>query len=260
MNNTASTWRRLLNATGSVRLGIVLMVLLAIVSVSGTLVLQQSPTGLSSSALRAHYGEWAYGVLNAIGLTDVFHSPWYLALLGALALNMLCLTVARFSLKPRKLGFLFAHAGVLLILAGGATYFAFGDKGLLLLREGEAYDKYISRRTARLCPLGFTIRLDRFEIDSYPSGEVREYRSKLTIIDETGEQARVVRVNHPVSHRGFQIFQEDFDSDLWGKSSQLAISRDPALPLVYVGLLVMTLGVFLACFVRPTRVAEGGEA
>ena len=108
---------------GNVRLGIVLLVVLAAVSAVGTIILQD-PYETNTGRLRDYYGDTQYDVLKRLSLTNVFAAPWYHALLALLAANVLCVTLSRFSLRPAKWGFLLSHVGVLMVLAGGLAYFA----------------------------------------------------------------------------------------------------------------------------------------
>jgi|GEM_PF-3460795 len=169
MPRSASRLWSLLELVGSVRLGVVLLLLLAAGSMLGTVILQSTLPGGDPAALEEHYGKTASRLLEALRLTDVFHAPWYHALMGLVALNIVCATIVRFSLRPAKWGFLLAHAGVVLVLLGGLIYFARGDKGILTLAEGETAARYVSKRSRNYRPLPFSVRLNRFEIDYYPA-------------------------------------------------------------------------------------------
>jgi len=171
MGKRNSFLREFLEIIGSVRLGIVLLVVLTVVSLLGTVILQRPGTHGQSADLVDYYGEGQYKLLAGFGLTDVFHTPWFHALLALFAANILCATIVNFSLRPEKLGFLLAHAGVLLVLVGGAVYRFSGDKGTVLLRRGETTRTYRSERTRNDRPLGFAMTLDRFDTELYP-GEV----------------------------------------------------------------------------------------
>ena len=367
MPRKTSRIRSFLEMVGSVRLGVVLLVLVAASSVLGTVVLQSTLPGGDPVSISRHYGETVRRVLEALRLTDVFHAPWYHALMGLLALNILCATIVRFSLRPERWGFLLAHAGVLLTLVGGLVYFVRGDKGAVVVVEGETVDRYVSRRARDYRPLPFSVGLDRFEIDWYPGEmvfvgadneavsvhpregaevklpwddthvtfervipdarriteivpppstspdagsrietryepeepakssmgtpaalldvtaatgkryrfwmstdgrdrlvklgddlvieyvrEVKEYRSRATLGGDGPDALPfTIRVNHPAAHMGWQLFQESYFPHEGRYASQLAVSRDPGLPLAYVGLTLITVGVFYACFVKP---------
>lgn len=75
----------------SVRLAVTLFIFLAITTLVGT-VLPEEPL-VGSTELIKRYGVEKYKLLRSLGLTDVFHSWWYLALLTTLGIN---LTIASF--------------------------------------------------------------------------------------------------------------------------------------------------------------------
>ncbi len=81
----------------SIRLAIVLFIILAIASVLGTLIPQQR----SLEEYAARYGQLS-GLLIRFQLTQLYHSLWYLALLGLFALNIIVCTLTRLSPKWRK--------------------------------------------------------------------------------------------------------------------------------------------------------------
>jgi cytochrome c biogenesis protein len=81
----------------SIRLAIILLIILAVASVLGTLIPQQR--GLEEYAAR--YGQFA-GLLIRLQLTRLYHSIWYLAILGLFALNIIVCTLTRLSPKWKK--------------------------------------------------------------------------------------------------------------------------------------------------------------
>jgi cytochrome c-type biogenesis protein CcsB len=81
---------------------------------------------------------------------QVYKSPWFAALLGLLALNILAATLARFPWRPGRRGFLLTHAGVLVLLAGALATFWAGAEGQLILEEGQAADSILVPDYSRL--------------------------------------------------------------------------------------------------------------
>ncbi|OPY88184.1 MAG: Cytochrome c biogenesis protein CcsB [Syntrophaceae bacterium PtaU1.Bin231] len=81
----------------SVRLTVVLLALLVLLAVLGT-VIPQRDTAMEA-ARHAHTG-WA-AVVDALRLSDVFHSPWLHALLGLLSLNLVVCSLNRFPASLR---------------------------------------------------------------------------------------------------------------------------------------------------------------
>lgn len=75
----------------SVKLAIALFLFLAFVTLIGTVLPQEPMVGIQE--LIKQYGEKKFQLFRSIGLTDVFHSWWYLALLAMLGCNI---TVASF--------------------------------------------------------------------------------------------------------------------------------------------------------------------
>jgi len=84
---------------------------------------------------------------------------------------------------------------------------------------------------------------------TYPDGELRvEYRDHLEAMPEDYRALigvyeggrlvaeRVVEVNRPLRHRGYMVYLDDTEY------RQMTVVRDPSLPLVYVGLVVMVVG------------------
>jgi cytochrome c biogenesis protein len=89
-----SAWlRRLYETFAAVRTGIVVLLIVVIVSASGTLILQRPLT--SPEDMERAYAPQVLRLLNAAGLTNVYHAWWYLALLSLLAISILCASIER---------------------------------------------------------------------------------------------------------------------------------------------------------------------
>lgn len=77
----------------SVQLAITLFIFLAITTLIGTVLPEEGAVG--TSELVKKYGLQKYHILKSIGLTDVFHSWWYLSLLVALGINLIVCSARR---------------------------------------------------------------------------------------------------------------------------------------------------------------------
>lgn len=77
----------------SVKLAITLFIFLAITTLIGTVLPEEPMVG--AAELVKKYGLEKYRLLKSFGLTDVFHSWWYLALLTALGLNLIIASFKR---------------------------------------------------------------------------------------------------------------------------------------------------------------------
>ena len=85
---------RLLRTFSSLRTGIVLLILLVIASAAGTMVLQRPIT--DPEQLTRAYSPQTLVWLDRLGLTDVFHSWWFVALMGLLCVNIIFASLERF--------------------------------------------------------------------------------------------------------------------------------------------------------------------
>ncbi len=102
-------------------------------------------------------------------------------------------------------------------------------------------------------PLGFTVTLDDFRKVDYPGTErASSYESDVTLVDGPVTSSMVVKVNHPLIHEGFRLFQSSYMTDGRGREiSVFAVARDPGARLVYLGFLVFGIGLVLIFYLKP---------
>ena len=164
---------------GSSHAGVVLIGAAAVLTAVGTFLLQDAPIGEFS----ARYGA-ASPALRLLHLHDVFHGLGFRAVVGALALTSVVTVIQRrrTMLRWRNLGLLAAHVSLLLVMAGGLWGSLAGYKGMVHLRVGEvATTVQVSHGAdkGRTVPLGFGLRLDRFDLAHY-TPEFKVYTWKRT--------------------------------------------------------------------------------
>jgi cytochrome c biogenesis protein len=85
-----SIWRTL----ASIKTGVILLILVVILSAAGTLILQRPIT--DPEEMQRAYSPQVLRVLDLVGLTDVFHSPWFIVLLVLVSLSIVAASVDRF--------------------------------------------------------------------------------------------------------------------------------------------------------------------
>ncbi len=174
--------KSIFKAMASTDFGVVSLVTLTLLSILGTVILQNQPEAVFTSA----YGSLA-GVLGFLFLDDLFHSFAFSAIVGlaAGALTVTLLKKKRFT--ARRLGVIGAHLGCLLCLAGAAVGSVWGVKGRLKMHVDEVASSFkIVGDDGRMqdVPLGFSVRLDAFELLHYQP----EFRLRIFDIDEDGEE------------------------------------------------------------------------
>ena len=134
-----------------------------------------------------------------------------------------------------------SHIGMFLLLLGsfcGAPDFV---EARIVVSSGHGENQAFSREGKKV-PLPFTISLKEFDIDYYDNGvSPIQYTSTLYL---DGKEFRT-SVNHPCRYKGYGIYQMDFDREN-GTYSVLELVRDPWLPVVFLGLLLLASGAVLS--------------
>ncbi len=102
------------------------------------------------------------------------------------------------------------HLAILFILIGGIV------SGLLSFRTDLALHE---REVAAVPRAGFSVRLDSFQTEYYPGGQVKDWKSTLTVI-ENGKDvlSKTVEVNHPLNYKSFKFYQSAYGWD-WDQAS-----------------------------------------
>jgi cytochrome c biogenesis protein len=85
-----STWQTL----GSIKTGVILIILAMIFSAAGTVILQRPMT--DPDDMQRAYSPAMLRFLDATGLTDVFHAHWFVALLMMVSLSIIVASIRRF--------------------------------------------------------------------------------------------------------------------------------------------------------------------
>jgi len=208
----------------SLKLTIPLLIVLAALSVIGTLITQNA----TEHEYLQRYSETTYAILKGLGLLDMYHSWWFIGVLILLAINITACSWKRLpavwqQVRKNKsgyarLGTYLTHLSVLLILMGGLIGALWGFKGYVQIVEGETVQSiFLNNPQQARKPLEFQVRCDAFHVDFYPNGSPREYVSTLTFFDE----GRVVidhaplRVNHPISYKGLTFYQASYGINIF---------------------------------------------
>lgn len=113
--------------------------------------------------------------------------------------------------KLSRLGVYFIHLSILIILAGALIGSFFGFRGNVKIVEGQAADRVILRSEGQIQPLGFSVRLEKFNVSFYFSGAPKEFKSTLTVLEgQTKVLTEPIRVNHPLTYKGITFYQSSY--------------------------------------------------
>lgn len=79
---------------GAIKTGVILLIVTVIVSAAGTLILQRPAT--DPDEMQRAYSPQMLRLLDAMGLTDVFHAWWFVLLLTLVSLSIIAASIQRF--------------------------------------------------------------------------------------------------------------------------------------------------------------------
>ena len=164
----------------------------------------------------------------------VFSYFWLMVLVG-----MTC--TARLRPRWRNVPFLLNHLGIFVALVAGTLGNADMQRLRMIVQEGTTESRaFDERRMAHEVPIA--IELHDFSIQESPA---LSYLSDVTVHTKSGITHRdTIRVNKPLSFRGWKIYQYGYD-EARGAESDISIFelvRDPWLPYVYLGIFMMLAG------------------
>ena len=264
----------------SLKLTLTVLLTLAAVSIVGTIVQQDQLI----ETYTAEYGEaWGNLILRA-GFNDMYHTPWFTAILAILVINIAVCTLERFPPKWKVLltgkpnyspGFIdklsnsadftvdgdletvkarvvaalkkkrfkitdesqgdghafcawkgkigrfgsdFTHISLFLILAGAILGSIYGYKDFLVVTVGSEIT---------IPDADYKIKLDRFWIDYYDTGQIRQYNSVLTVIEDDKEVlTKQIWVNEPLFYKGTRFYQSSWGTS-WKKVKEAEIAFKP---------------------------------
>ena len=226
--------------------GMILLVLVIVCSLAGSLIVQQR----ESMEYVSRYGADAAQLILFLGLDDVFATPYFIVLMGALCLNLVLCSIVRLPRVHRAKSMLLAQAekapaNIPLTdeqakklsvyfekrhyhrkaTPGRTIYYknSFGFYGsfithlsfLLILLVGAAAvmtadvrDQTVMTGETLTLEDGVSIRVDSFQIVD-ETGTL-DYASQLTAAHGSETVSTVIRVNEPLSFKGYKVYQQTY--------------------------------------------------
>ena len=90
----SSFFRKFWQLISSIKTGVILLITVVIVSAAGTVILQRPMT--EADEMQRAYSPQMLRILDAIGLTNVFHAWWFVTLLVLVSLSIVAASIERF--------------------------------------------------------------------------------------------------------------------------------------------------------------------
>jgi len=112
-----------------------------------------------------------------------------------------------------RLGVYVVHLSILVIFVGAIIGSLAGYKGFVTIVEGTSVNAFEGRNGQHI-PLGFEVLCEKFNVEFYPTGAPKEFRSTLTVL-ENGKpvpgysQVKVI-VNEPMTYKGITFYQSSY--------------------------------------------------
>lgn len=294
-------WRRTIKILADLRLAIALLLLIALFSISGTVIEQGRSLGFYQANYPeqpALFGFLTWRVIGLLGLDHVYRTWWFLALLVLLAASLTACSFTRqlptlkaarrwryyekpanfnklalsaelakgsierllpllnergyktfteaeqsgqsgqIALYARKglvgrIGPIVVHISLLLILGGGVVGALTGFLAQELIPSGSIAPVQNILDAGPFAqgqiPQDWAVQVNRFWIDYLPDGNIDQFYSDLSIVDETGQERdrQTISVNHPLRYRGVTLYQTS-----WGIAGvQVQLNNSPILQL-----------------------------
>lgn len=173
------------------------------------------------------------------------HQSYAFLIYALLMLLSLAVVILNGIKRKAKAGFLFNHTGIFLIIWGALFGAPDVSRMKMMVVKGETVS-YAYEADNKVVPLSFSVTLEDFLIDYYPDGiSPRQFTSHVLI---DGEHMSVA-VNAPLSYHGYTLYQESFDRES-GLYTILQVVRDPWLPIIYIGMMLLAAGSIMLLFGR----------
>ena len=89
-----------------------------------------------------------------------------------------------------------------------------------------------------------------------PNREPKHFASSVTVYTKSGKtEDAVIEVNKPLSVDGWKIYQTSYDSAMgkWSQNSVFELVKDPWLPAVYTGFVMMLAGAIFLFVSAPNK-------
>lgn len=92
---------------------------------------------------------------------------------------------------------------------------------------------------------------EKYSVQYAVSGMIKDYFSDVQVIDKGKVvKEKSIQVNDPLYYKGYHIYQQNYDQNE-EKYSVLSVSSDSGLYLVYVGYLMLIIGITWLMWIIP---------
>ncbi len=129
-----------------------------------------------------------------------------------------------------RLGVYMVHLSIIFLLLGGLIGSLYGFEGFVNIPEGKTVDSIRILNSRKIQKLDFQIQCNDFFVSFYKSGQPKEFRSSLTILEQGKTVLKKdIIVNDPLRYKGINIFQSSYGKMLPERPAEKAQPSDKIL-------------------------------
>lgn len=133
-----------------------------------------------------------------------------------------------------------------------------GNDGIFVVyKDMDQYPPLTTQKGAQLLavirnlrhPLPFTITLNDFEKQVYPSSQIpKSFKSAITLHDEKIDQKIVIQMNEPLRYKGYTFYQSSFSQNSEGEITDLAVVKNAGKFFPYISSIIICFGILIHLF------------
>jgi len=130
-----------------------------------------------------------------------------------------------------RFGVYVTHLSIIIIFIGAILGNVFGFKSYVNITDGEEVSHLDTRGGKEHINLPFSVRNNRFWLESYPNGQPRKYASDLSVMENGREVLRkTITVNDPLQHKGIWFYQSSY-GQAGGTTALVSVRRPDGSPV-----------------------------
>ena len=130
-----------------------------------------------------------------------------------------------------RFGVYVTHLSIIIIFIGAILGNVLGFKSYVNIPDGEEVSHLDARGGKEHINLPFSVRNNRFWLETYPNGQPKKYASDLSVIESGREVLRkTITVNDPLQYKGIWFYQSSY-GQAGGTTALVSVRRPDGSPL-----------------------------
>ena len=130
-----------------------------------------------------------------------------------------------------RFGVYVTHLSIVIIFIGAILGNVLGFKSYVNITDGEEASHLDTRGGKEHINLPFSVRNNRFWLETYPNGQPKKYASDLSVIESGREVLRkTITVNDPLQYKGIWFYQSSY-GQAGGTTALVSVRRPDGSPL-----------------------------